>query len=308
MEIIHLRNDDEISQLNNEYAVAIGNFDGVHLGHREVIKKAVKLASSKNMKAGVMCFDVTPRQLVNKIDNYYMLRSFEQKKEILEELGIETIFLIHFNDKIKNLSPQEFVEKMIISSNIKYLVCGYDFAFGKNKAGNATYLQQFSEFKTIILPRIEINHDKVSSTLINELLSHGSIQEANRLLVKPYSIIGKVIAGNQKGRMIGFPTANVLPLVNYRIPQSGVYATRVIVNDKEYYGMTNIGHNPTFNFSCNTSVETNIFDFDEDIYGCIIEIIFIKYIRKEKIFDDVDDLVRQLNKDKQDIIDFFNEK
>ena len=307
MEIIHIYHD-KLNQVNDEYAVAIGNFDGIHKGHREVIKKAVKLAKTKNLKASVMCFDITPRQIINQIDNYYVLKSFKQKKELLESLGIEVLFLIHFNNIIKDLSATEFIEKMIIKNNIKYLICGFDFAFGKNKTGNVQTLQGFSQFQTIILPRFEINKEKVSSTLIHELLANGEIVKANELLVKEYSIIGKVIAGNQKGKPMGFPTANILPSVNYRILQSGVYATKVIVKGKEYYGMTNIGHNPTFNFSTNTSIETNIFNFDEDIYGETIEVIFIKYLRKERIFENVTDLIKQLNTDKEAIIKFFSEE
>ena len=304
MEVIDLCHDEVLS-LNQEYVAAIGNFDGIHQGHREVIRKAVKIAKEMNLKPSVMCFDIVPKQLINNIDNYYVLKSFEQKCQILKSLGVEVIFLIKFDDKLKNMSPDEFVKKMIIENNISYLVCGFDFSFGKNKEGNLNFLQKFNEFKTIILPRFDMNNDKVSSTLIHELLSYGDIERANALLVRPYSIIGEVVKGNQKGKPMGFPTANTLPSVNYRIPQSGVYATKVIVDGKEYQGMTNIGHNPTFNFSSNTSIETNIFDFDEDIYGKTIEVIFIKYLRRERIFESVTDLVQQLNEDKQCIIKYF---
>ena len=304
VEIIHLYHD-KIAEVNDEYAVAIGNFDGIHQGHREVIKKAVKLAKKMDLKAGIMCFDITPRQIINKIDNYYVLKSFKQKQEILESLGIEVIFLVHFDDEFKNLDPRDFIEKMIVSNNIKYLICGFDFAFGKDKTGTIKTLEEFSSFQTIILPRLEINNEKISSSLIHELLAYGDIKKANELLVKEYSIIGKVVMGNQKGKAIGFPTANIIPLVNYRILQSGVYATKVLIKGKEYYGMTNIGHNPTFNFSSNTSIETNIFNFDEDIYNEEIEVIFVKYLRRERIFDNVSYLIKQLETDKQAIIDFF---
>ncbi|MDR3215207.1 MAG: bifunctional riboflavin kinase/FAD synthetase [Bacilli bacterium] len=308
MRIIHLRNNEYLNIPLDEYAIAIGNFDGIHYGHQEVINTARKLALKKGLKFGVMCFDITPRQVVNDIDNYYLLRSFEQKKKILEKLDVEVLFLLHFNKDIKDLSPEDFIKKMIINNHIKYLVCGYDFHFGKNQSGDVNTLQKYDEFHTIIIPRYEINHQRVSSTLIHELIMNGDIEAANKLLICPYSIIGKVIEGNKKGQSIGFPTANIKPLINYRIPQSGVYATKTIINNKEYYSMTNIGHNPTFNFVSQQSIETNIFAFDEDIYGAIIEIVFIKFIRKERIFENIASLVKQLRIDKEKINDYFNNK
>ncbi|MDL2212141.1 riboflavin biosynthesis protein RibF [Erysipelotrichaceae bacterium OttesenSCG-928-M19] len=304
MEVIHLRYDEKI-ETKADYVVAIGNFEGIHLGHREVIKKAARIAKDKDLQLAVMCFDITPRQVVNDINNYYVLRSFEQKKDILASLGVSTLFLIHFNKKIMDLTPDEFVQEMIIDKRVKYLVCGYDFMYGRNKTGNTTLLQQYSEFNTVILPRYEYNQEKVSSTLIHEMLLHGEIEQVNRLLVQPYTIVGHVVKGNQKGRTIGFPTANIVPIVNYRIPQTGVYASIVKVKGKEYYAMTNIGHNPTFNFCSVTSIESNIFSFNQEIYDELIEVTLVKFCRREKIFSDVELLVKQLEYDRQEIKAFF---
>lgn len=306
MEIIELHYD-QVVEVKDEYVAAIGNFDGIHKGHREIIRRAKKIAKDKNLKLAVITFDISPKQIVNNIENYSLLRSFDQKKEILKELNVETIFLTNFNKKFQSLSAEEFVEKMIIKNNIKYLVCGFDFFFGANKSGDVHFLSKYEEFNTIVVPRLDYNNHKIGSTHIHELLSFGKIQEANTLLEKPYSIIGNVIHGRAKGILMGFPTANILPIINYRIPATGVYATYIIVDDKKYLSMTNIGNNPTFNFTSVTSIETYIFDFEEVIYDKEIELIFIEYIRNERIFEDMDELVVQLNKDKQEILNKYGE-
>ncbi len=306
MEIIELYYDKKI-EVSDEYVVAIGNFDGIHLGHREIIKRAAKVAKNKNLKLALMTFDISPKQIVNNIENYYLLRSFKQKKLILAELEVETIFLIHFNRELQNLDPHKFIQQMIIDNNIKYLVCGFDFSFGAKKSGNVNVLSEYKEFNTIVVPRIEHNNHKIGSTYIHELLSLGRVEEANTLLVKPYSIIGKVIHGRAKGHLIGYPTANIMPIINYRVPASGVYATYLMVGSKKYLSMTNIGHNPTFNFTNITSIETHIFDFNEDIYDQEVELIFIEFIRNERIFEDMNDLIKQLDKDKQQIIEKYGD-
>lgn len=304
METINIRLNSLNATCDN-YTVAIGNFDGLHYGHRKIIDLAKKIAYENKTKLGIMSFDITPRQIVNSIDNYYVLRSFDQKFKILESFDVDALFLIHFNNEVKEISASDFVEKMIIDNNIKFVVCGFDFKFGKNQEGDINFLKKYDEFETIVLDSIDYENEKIGSSKIHEMIIHGEIEKANNLLVSPYSIIGKVISGNKKGRTIGYPTANILPIINYRIPQQGVYATKAIVGGKEYNSMTNIGHNPTFNFTNSTSIETNIFDFDQDIYGQEIEVVFKKCIRRERIFDNVEQLIKQLESDKKEIINYF---
>ncbi|WP_423363357.1 riboflavin biosynthesis protein RibF [Mycoplasma sp. P36-A1] len=294
--------------LDKGYVVAIGNFDGIHKAHEQVLKMARKIAKENNLIFALMTFDTTPRKVVNHIDNYYILRSQKQKYAILESLGVDTLFLIEFDETFKDINPKDFVQRYIINNNIKYVVCGFDFGFGKNKEGNVQLLCKYHEFKTIILSQEKIDEMKIGSSLIHELILNGEIEKANSLLTIPYSMQGIVVEGNQRGRTINFPTANLLPDVNYRIPKNGVYATKTIVDGKSYNSMTNIGHNPTFNFNLNTRIETNIFDFDQDIYGKEIEVIFYKYIRSEKVFDNITQLINQMNKDKKQILDYFKEK
>lgn len=295
-------------QLSDGYVVAIGNFDGIHSAHAQILRMAKKIAKENNLKFGVMTFDTTPKKVVNQIENYYILRSQAQKEEILNELGVDTLFLFEFTKEFANLSAQDFIQRFIISNSVKYLVCGFDYHFGKDKSGDVELLMSYPDFKTIILSQEKVDNLKIGSTYIHELVLQGNVEKANRLLTKPYSIVGKVIHGSKKGRNIGYPTANILPIDNYRIPANGVYATKTIINGKAYESMSNIGHNPTFNYNNNIRIETNIFGFDGDLYGQMIEVVFYKYIRQEKVFDSIDDLIKQMAKDKQAIIEYFEQE
>lgn len=304
MEIVHIRYD-ELNKVDKQHVAAIGNFDGFHIAHRKLLDKAKQISKEKNLKLGIITFDLPPKQVVSDIENYSVLKSTSQKKEILEEYGVETVFLIHFNKQFQSYSKEEFIEHVIIASNVKTLVCGFDFGFGYKKEGNVQTLLKHQEFETIVIDKIENDNIKIGTSYINELIMNGEIEKANELLVDPYSLIGEVVYGNQKGRGIGFPTANLKINSNYRIPQAGVYATKVKYKNKVYYAMTNIGHNPTFNFVNNATIETNIFDFNEEIYHEQIEVIICKYIRKERIFDSIDLLIEQLNSDRKLIKEYF---
>lgn len=306
MDIINIRYNIPFL-VNEDCVLVVGNFEAIHVAHRELIRKARRVAKDKNLALAVMLFDVTPRKVINDIDNYYLLRSFKQREAILKKLDVDKIFIVNFDDNFKEISASSFIEDIIIKTNAKYVLCGFDFHFGKNREGSPYLLQEYKQFKTIILPSQLINEHKVGSTYIHELIMHGRIERANHLLVDPYSLVGTVVYGNQRGNKIGFPTANLLPVVNYRILKNGVYATKVIYNDKIYLGMTNIGHNPTINYSTSTVIETNIINFDENIYGAEIEVIFYKFIRNEKIFPNVKSLIKQIEADKVAIIRFFEQ-
>lgn len=298
---------DQCLKYGYPLVAAIGNFDGIHLAHLELIKKAKEVAQENDFKLGIISFDITPRKVVNDINNYFILKNSQQKIAILEELGVDVLFIIKFDFKIKELSAQQFIDDIIAPLNVKYLVCGFDFSFGKDKEGDVDFLNKQSIFKTIVIPRQDYNNKKIGSTYIHELIMNGDIEEANHFLMTPYSIIGTVVQGNQRGRTIGFPTANIAPCDNYRIPGNGVYATKIKVGDICYWSMTNIGHNPTFNYRTFPSIETNIFGFNQMIYCQEVELFFYKRIRKEKIFEDINTLIEQLSQDQYEVIKYFQE-
>ena len=291
-------------KLSDEYAIAIGNFDGIHKGHLELLKEAKK-QSENNLKCATMSFDFSPQKVINNLDNYFVLKSKKQKEELLEKSGVEVFFLLNFNDEMKNLSPKDFVEKIIIKNNIKVVICGEDFCFGKDKKGTPDLLKQYSQFKTIVIPIIKEDNEKIASSNIHELICYGEIEKANNLLTKEYSMIGIVVHGNKKGRNLGYATANLMLDTSYRIPQTGVYATKVIIGDKEYYGICNVGHNPTLNYRLNVSVEVHLLDFNEDIYDQEIEVVFYKYLRREKVFENKEELIKQINQDESNVRKYF---
>lgn len=289
MKSIYIK-DKKFIKLPEPVCAAIGNFDGVHLGHQKLIEESKK----HNLKSAVLTFYPHPSVFLKKIPNYPLVTPLEKKTDILSKMGIDYLIVVEFNEEIASMPKEEFIDALH-QMNIKACVCGYDFTFGKKAEGNITDLAkefEFYEIKKYILDDV-----RVSSTYIRELISLGNIEEANRLLGRQYSIRGNVIYGLQNGRIIGFPTANI-DYKNFFLPKNGVYFVNVIVEGIPYLGMANIGHNPTIEYQDNIRLEVNIFGLDEDIYGENIEVYFVKRIRDEKRFKSKEELIKQLKNDK----------
>ena len=289
METIYIKKQ-EFNSLPCQICAAIGNFDGVHIGHQELVKECKK----HNLKSGVITFYPHPSIFLKKIPNYPLLTPIEEKKRVFESLGIDYLIIIEFNNIMANMTKDEFIQNLK-KMNIKSLVAGYDFTFGKMALGDTRDLAknfEFYEVKKYIYDGI-----RVSTTYIRELLDIGNVVEANKLLGRCYSISGLVEYGNQKGRLIGFPTANV-DYKNYFLPRGGVYNVKVELDGKTYNGICNIGNNPTFNYSLTKKLEVHIIDLNENIYGKEIRINFIDRIRDEMKFASAQELINQLEKDK----------
>ena len=292
MEVVYVKKYDEI-YINKDICVAIGNFDGLHLGHMSLINQVYKSELAK----GIITFTNHPSSYVS--NEIKQILSLEDK--IKELSNLDYLIILDFNEELKNLSADDFI-KFLQKNNIKEVVCGKDFRFGKNRIGDINLLAK--NFKLDVKDDVYLEGVKVSSTLIRTKLKLGEIETVNKLINRIYKISGKVVDGNKQGRKIGFPTANLEPY-DYLIPSTGVYATKVLIDGKLYNSMTNIGHNPTFNMSENLKVETYILDFDKDIYGEEISIYFYKKIRDEKKFDSVSKLVLELGKNKIEIVKYF---
>lgn len=275
-----------------ELTATIGAFDGIHLGHLELIKDL-----GGPLKKAVITFLPNPKAVFNR--NFTYLQSFEQKIKILEKY-IDFLFIIEFNDEFRNASKEAFINFLKIN-NIKYLSCGSDFSFGKNREGRP---EDLIDFSVNIHNDVFIDGIKVSSSVIKELLINGNITKANNLLGRPYSFKEIVVHGSQLGRTIGFPTANIYP-ENMTIPQNGVYVSMTRINDKYYMSMTNIGKNPTFNMQHKTRIETYILDYDDDLYNTKIEVYFLDWIRNEKKFDSVADLKKELKRNVMTVRNYF---
>lgn len=286
MELIN----DRFFKLNNT-CVTLGKFDGLHKGHMTLINKTVEYCKKSGLKSVLFTFDM-PRKCIY---------TNKQKNELIEESGIDYCIVYPFDSHTSKMEPEEFIENILVRSlGVKKIIVGSDFRFGHNRRGNVQMLLQYSayfEYEVETVNKLSVDDRIVSSTLIKDYLMKGNIQEACRFLGRNYCIEGKVSAGQQLGRVLGFPTANIYPDNNVIMPKFGVYETKVYVSDEIIRkGITNIGCRPTVN-GTHVSVETFIFDFEGDIYEQCIKIEFERFIRAEMKFSSINELKEQIKKD-----------
>jgi riboflavin kinase/FMN adenylyltransferase len=285
--------------------VTIGTFDGVHLGHRKVIDRLKEIAGEHGGESVIFTFYPHPR-LVTAPDetNLRLLTTLNEKKELFAQSGIDHLIVFPFTKAFSELSYTEFVEEILVKKmHTHCLVVGYDHRFGKNREGGFEYLQKCAKrfgFEIEKLDALSVEKDHVSSTRIRKALEEGSIEKANHLLGYRFTLHGTVVEGKRMGRIIGFPTANIEASDPHKlIPGYGVYAVEVLISNKRYGGMLNIGSRPTFNKNAdNRSIEVHIFDFSGDLYHEEITLVFTKKIRDEQKFSGIETLAEQLKKDK----------
>ena len=296
MEIINLLNYKE-TRFNT--AIALGNFDGIHVGHQELIKTMMAKAKDLGLKSSLLLFESHTKATIDS-NKPKMITTNEQKFKIAEELGVDIVYIVKFDDKIMRLSAEEFIKDIIIEKmNGKLVVVGFDYRFGYEASGDSDYLVELGkkyEIGVEVLSPIYDDNKIISSTTIRELIAGGNMLKVKEVLGRPYSIVGQVIHGKNRGNKLGFPTANIESNNNYVTPKEGVYATNAIVNGERYLSATNIGYNPTFNEGI-LKIETYILDFNESIYGEIIEIEFIEFLRSDMKFNNTEDLVKQMKSD-----------
>ncbi|BAX79730.1 bifunctional riboflavin kinase/FAD synthetase [Labilibaculum antarcticum] len=289
--------------------VTIGTFDGVHLGHRKVIRRLQELAQKVKGETVIFTFYPHPRLVLNPEDNgLRLINTLEEKKVLLEAAGIDHLVVYPFTKEFSKLTYVEFVEQILVKQlGMKYLVVGYDHRFGHNREGKYEDLKMFADKLNFKIERQDVlNMDaiNVSSTKVRTAISEGDIQMANKYLGYRFFIKGDVIDGKKLGHTIGFPTANIDPQESYKlVPKDGVYAVKVDVDDKIYLGMLNIGVRPTVNNQLdNRSIEVHILDFNQDIYYKNITIHFYQRIRNEQFFASLDELKAQLAKDRLKVL------
>ncbi len=279
--------------------LAIGNFDGIHLGHQQVINEAKKKAMRNKLPFGVMTFEPVPVMFFNKRIKNHRINSLRQKIEQFRNLKIDFLIIIKFNKKFSRLSAEEFIEKIIFQkTKCKYLYVSKNFKFGFKRKGNIKTLKKFEKkfnYKNLITKPYKKKSRIISSTLIRKNIAKGKILEANKLLNRNWAISGEVIKGQKRGRKIGFPTCN-LKIGNYIIPKLGVYAVKVKSRDFNKNGVANIGFRPTFRGK-KLLLETNIFGINKNLYNKVITVNFKKFIRPEKKFRDLKHLKKQIKID-----------
>ncbi len=297
----YINSSFEEINIDEKLCLTIGNFDGIHKGHREIIKNLLQKTKISKFKSAILSFIPHPKIYFQKQNNF-MINSQLKKKEILGSLGLDYLIDLHFNEKFTQLNHLEFEDKILLGKlNAKRILIGRDFQYGNQRKGNIETLRIFCEQNKIELNEIDLivdeqNNNKISSSKIRENLNSGNIELANKDLKRIFSISGKVIKGDQRGRTIGIPTANIQYPQNTIIIPYGVYAVETKIDGNTYFGIVNFGVRPTFNKE-KPIVEAYLFDFDNDIYDKNIELFFHKQIRQEKKFNGIKELLKQINLD-----------
>lgn len=302
------------AELKNKYpatVIALGTFDGLHLGHTDVINTARNYAERSGLKLAVFTFSNHPLALIRPDLVPVRIISAEEKIKLLESFGVDYLINIPFTEDFAALSPDEFLEKLACF-NYCCLVVGENFTYGFLGSGKTETLERSGRkngFDVIVRPLVKMNGNVVSSTGIRNLIQAGHIEYANRMLGRAYAITGKIVHGEQRGRRLGFPTANIELLHGeMAVPAPGVYAVTASIEGSIYEGMGNIGNNPTFNDVEHARLEVNLFNCSGDLYGKTMSVQFHKYIRAEKKFSGVEELCRQIEEDKKAIKTYFLNK
>ncbi|MGG6311169.1 bifunctional riboflavin kinase/FAD synthetase [Paenibacillus macerans] len=280
--------------------LAIGQFDGLHLGHASVIRSAVQLAARIGLPASVMTFHPHPKEVMKKGDYDGYLTPPQEKERILRELGVDYVYIVEFNDAFSRVSPQNFVAGILVPLQVHTAVVGFDFRYGYRGEGDAGILRELSDNSLDVhtVPPFLIDGEKVSSSGIRKALQEGDIELANHWLGRTYALKGTVMHGEKRGRQLGFPTANLKLEEHYVVPASGVYAVRASHNGNTYAGVMNVGVKPTFHNDGKVFwLEAHLFDFSGDIYDESLSVELMHYIRAERKFGSLDELIAQIGRD-----------
>lgn len=291
-----------LSAADQGAAVALGNFDGVHRGHREVIAGAVEAGKRLDAPVGVISFDPHPRRLFHPDEPAFRLMTTDQQARVLEAMGVDRFYLLPFDFEMANFSDRDFALKVLHEGlGVRHVAVGFDISFGKGRTGSPALMKAYGDamgFSVSVAEAVGEGSEKYSSTGVREALREGRPQDAAAILGQPFAIEGVVRRGQQLGRTLGFPTANVF-MIDYVVPRLGVYATRTRLPDGRVVpGVANIGNNPTTG-EVETRLEVWLFDFDEDLYGQVIETQLIAFLRPEEKFGSIDAMVEQIRVDER---------
>lgn len=287
----------------------IGMFDGVHIGHQELIATMRREANLRNLSSAVVTFRQHPQSVLRHNPEFKLIMTCEQRLRALQDTGVEYVILLDFDKKVAALSSEEFMGMLHLHYGVNALIVGFNHRFGHNRQATFDdYADQGTKIGIDIIKAEEFctSGHHISSSSIRKALLQCNIQEANQMLGKPFSIIGTVVHGEQNGRKIGFPTANIDPQPDIIVPGNGVYAVMVEFQGKRYPGMCNIGNRPTVSDSGKRSIEVNIFNFSQDIYGESVTVEFHALTRHETKFESLEQLKNQLASDKQEILKILN--
>ncbi|MFM1524846.1 MULTISPECIES: bifunctional riboflavin kinase/FAD synthetase [Helcococcus] len=303
--------DNNKNNIFQESVIGLGNFDGLHLGHRDIISKVIEISKNKNVKSSVLIFKQHTNEIFPSFPKYY-ITSLNDKIKILENLGIDIIYLVNFTLEFAKLDSEEFIFGFIKNKlNVNTLVCGPDYTFGKKDIANTNLLLKYKNEGRIgveIVDYVMENCEKISSTLIREYINNGEVERVKHLITTNYKISGTVIHGFKIGSAeLGYPTANISLDFNYIIPKEGVYLTYAYHNGKKYVSLTSIGTNPTVTDNQDIKIEVYILDFNKRIYGDKLEIEFILRMRDQIKFNTKEELIKCMDNDYKYALKFKNE-
>lgn len=291
--------------------VTIGTFDGVHIGHQKIIEKLVATAKKLNKKSVLLTFFPHPRMVLQKDASIELINTIDERAALLQKIGLDCLIIHPFSKEFSRMSALEFVRDILVNQlHTEILIIGYDHHFGKNREGNLEQLTEYSQFynfKVEEIPAQDIDDVSVSSTKIRKALANKNIKTANKYLGYNFMLNGRVINGKQLGGKIGFPTANIAVKETYKlIPKTGVYVVKSIIENKEIFGMMNIGFRPTVDGNHQT-IEVHFFDFNQNLYNQNLTIEILYFLRDEQKFDSVNHLISQLKKDKAASLSYIKE-
>ena len=297
------------AKLKNPSIATIGTFDGVHLGHQKILKSLISHSKKQNLNSVLITFDPHPRKVIDPKSKIELINTIEEKIDILKILGLDYLIIQEFTESFSNIDAEKFVEILVNELNIKKLIVGYDHRFGKDRSADINDLKVYGKkygFEIIEISAFDIEKIHISSTKIRNSILNGNIEICKKFTGFNFKITGNVIRGMSRGNKIGFPTANIQIIdKNKIIPKNGVYLVCSRIDDKLFYGMMNIGYNPTFG-NKKKSIEVNFFDYDSNLYEKILYIEFLEYIREEIEFKSIDDLIKKLNQDREYCLKLIN--
>lgn len=311
LEIIRLKHPRPLLNLP-PIVMALGFFDGVHRGHQQVINVSIEEAKKRNIQSAVMTFYPHPKEVLRENqEEIQYLSPLPEKIKLMENLGVDFLFIVTFDRNFAGLSPQQFVDQYLIDLNVKHVVAGFDYSYGRLGKGTMETLPFHSRHKFTQSTVNEVSHldEKISSTEIRQALSKGNIDKVTMYLDRPFDIEGEVEHGEKRGRTIGFPTANIKPVERTVVPASGVYTVSLFVNGEWLPGVCNIGYKPTFheNSPDKPTIEVHVLDFHDNIYNKVVTVRFLNRIRGEQKFASIDDLKQQISLDVVQARNFIGE-
>lgn len=299
---MHIFNSISDFESGKSTVVTIGTFDGVHKGHRHILKRVTDIATSRNLASVVLTFFPHPRMVLQPDNELKLINTIEERTALIEQNGIENLVIHPFSMEFSRTTAHDYVKTILVDQlKAKVVVIGYDHRFGRNRSASIAQLNEYAtefDFKVIEISKEEVEEVAVSSTKVREALTLGNMLTARKYLGQPYFLTGTVVSGKKIGRTLGYPTANLQLKSSYKlIPKDGVYITSTTIDGKQVYGITNIGTNPTVDDTGKQTIETYFLDFSDDLYDKQLAIHFHKRLRDEKKFDTIEQLIQAMDTD-----------